>query len=370
MSKTRIPPEVNSILAECIEAVTSGERTVQECLDAFPQHASWLRAPLQTALHLSRLETPAMSQDAVKRLEYRLRQKSPRKPRMLCLPAITQRAAAIVVLVLVLVFGSGGGIVYASSDSLPGETLYDVKRWWEGVIVVAANLTGQLDDVWLHLAQTRLNEAWTLAERGQRTDEPLRDFRSSVEKAIRYASDDTRAELLNLLDHTEHILAGGTIQPGDPQITTDILRVIQPVIQANITPTPTMTPTLSPTATETAIPTSTQTPSPTATGTPIPSETPRFPPTPTRTHTPTPVAPSDTPTASITPTATLTWTPLPPLVLPDRPVSTPAGDGGSPQNPDGLPPSATTWFPWMRLTQDALYATRTAQPAETEEPGG
>lgn len=71
----------------------------------------------------------------------------------------------IIIITTVLSLVSGGGIVYASSNALPGEVLYPLKTWVEDVrLAVASDDT----DLALHFefAETRLEEILALLEEG------------------------------------------------------------------------------------------------------------------------------------------------------------------------------------------------------------
>jgi len=273
--------------------------------------------------------------------------------------------------------------VAASSDSLPGDTLYGIKRLWEAIVLVILSLTDQFDDFTLHLAEVRLDEVKRLDERARLNEIALVDLYSATAKAISSADDQyEQAEVTEYLEEAQAALeaidppaeaapvyqdvvnlmtpvyrADGSLQPPASEMPPSLIVTVTPVPTATVTLTPTLTATETPTptATETATPTDTPTNPPTR----RPSSTRRIPPTPTRTPSPSPTL---TPTPTVTVTPTPSWTPLPiptvpTLIAPTR-VSPPPGTGGSTPVP-GNENNATVQ---MRETQRSVYMTQTAGP--------
>lgn len=387
MNENRLPPEFYTILDECLDAVTAGRLTVEQCLVRYPQFAEALKPQLQAALLVSRLKSPVFAPVDV--LEARLRAHMVEKtPRRIIAFAGWQvsRAAAMLMIAFFLMLGSGAGVVSASASSLPGDPLYGIKRLWESIILLIAPLTGQLDDVWLHLAETRLDEVLRLQAEGRLTEEALVGLYEATANAIALADvstapyvtsytlrarqslavmspllrvDSLLKDLLDLMDPVT--LPDGQLQaPAFTQPPSLLSADAQMTLTAQFTPpTP-----LLPSATYTLVPSITPsvtpslTPTATLTDTPEPTDTPRIPPTATRTPTPS-ATPTLTPSPTLTPTQT--WTPLPlpsgigePTDIPTQAVaspvpfmsSTPTGSGGV--------------FPFVRQTQQSVYMTQTA----------
>lgn len=381
MENEQTPLQYHNILADCIDRVLAGEKTIADCVNEYPAYAESLRLELSVALLAARLKLPRMEAESVNNLENRLRGRLPGKSRgrIIPFPALS-RAAAIVLIALFMAFAGGGGaVVAASADTLPGETLYPVKRAWENIIIIIASITGQLDEVWLRLAQTRLDEALRLAERNQLVNSALDDLYRASENALTHASEDTYLVVMTFLAEThtkliedERVMA----HESAPEMLIFIRNTIDaaqgpgvPPSLATLAPTPTQTliPTDTATATQTstltATYTETATDTPTATDLP-PTRTPRIEDTPTRTPTLPPTETAVQP--QIIPSAT--WTPLPP----PSPVVQPGQPGQPPPLPiatatlagEGMAPQPTpTWYPWIRATRDAFYLTRTAEVA-------
>jgi len=75
----------------------------------------------------------------------------------------------IIIITTVLTLVSGGGVVYASGDALPGDVLYPVKTWVEDVrLAVASDETDM--GLRFKFADTRLEEIDALIEAGELDD--------------------------------------------------------------------------------------------------------------------------------------------------------------------------------------------------------
>jgi hypothetical protein len=378
---------LDNILAQCLDEVLRGTQTIDDCLQRFPQYADELKLALSVALLTARLKSPELAGDKVDALEARLRAKmNASKPRNVIhlpmIPIVVSRMAATVALVVLLALGSGAGLVAASSDSLPGDTLYGIKRLWEAIVLVIMALTDQFDDFTLHLAEVRLDEVKKLDELARLNQSALVDLYSATAKAISNAdSDREQRAVADYMEEAQTALqaiqapaqaapvyrdvvnlmspvfrADGSLQPPANDMPPSLTSIITPTATATATPTATATATLSPTHTAT----DTDTPTPTDTATTRPTTTPRIPPTPTRTPTP---SPTITPSPTLTLTPTSTWTPLPiPTVqtfVPPTRVS-PQPSGGDEHTP--APNDQNSATARVRETQQSVYLTQTAGP--------
>jgi hypothetical protein len=364
------------ILAGCIDAVLTKRATVDACVQQYPQYADSLRQELRLALLTKKLKPVTMSDTKVDALQAYLMQAF--DTRKIIRPRFDmwrKNAAAIIIAFLVMFVGSAGTVA-ASSNALPGDTLYAVKRWWESVVVFISTIVGNTETVLIHLAETRLDEIQQLRLRGADYATNLSDLASAIGDVLRYNNDLTAREY-DFLVATHQFLTQIEGVQAIPSTQT-ILDEIVPLLETNpeqppasdvlsdmpMTPTPTATvvPSVivspSPTVTPTSIPAITQV------VTATPSVTPRIPPTPTRTSTPTPVTPIIMPT-STQPTPTPTWTAFPtstlaPTVTPLAPVPfvTPPANTGN----FIIPQPSVTWYPWQQATWDVCYLTRTVDP--------
>lgn len=397
MNETGRAAEFEQILDVCLDAVLSGEATIAECLTLYPDFADQLRPALQVGLLAHHLKKPALAADRVDLLESHLRQQMqpPARVRRVNFAPLG-RLAAMLAIVLLVGLGISGGAVAASAHSLPGDPLYGLKRLWEAVVLALASLIDESDDVWLHLAQIRLDEAEDLAERGILYRDILVDLYDATSQSIRLADEETAPYVVVFLDDArtrlEHLPTTAATAPvhndlldlmttgaqdrlpappsgisTSPDNGMDEGAPIQPV-QATATLTPSHTSTALPTATHTASPTPTATR--TATRQPTRRPTSRVPAT--ATHTPRATrTPSPTPTATQVVSPTHTWTPLPLPFLPTSGGVRPTVESSSVvrMTATPVPPTADATIRY-RDTQAAVYATQTAQAAqETEEPG-
>ncbi len=388
MSEPRYTPQLDDILEACLDDVLARRKTIDEATSAYPEYAAELKPALRIALMTSRLKSPAMSADRAAALEKQLRAAMPPARRSVPVqparrvPVAFSRLAAIIAIAFLFAFGSGAGLVAASADDLPGDSLYGIKRLWEQIILALIPLTGQPDDLWGRIADTRLAEVEQLAAQGRLTQSALVDLYRATYQLSQYSSSDSAAVMnyfnrayLALFDRikapagSERVYddliqalsappsANGAPPPLADELPPSLLVTLPPHLPtatATYTATLTYTPTL--TETPTLTPTATATESPTPTG----SATSRIPPTPTRTPSPTVTA---TLLPTLAPTATITWTPipLPGGVLPNTDVAaTPA--------PEIIPPGSTLTAPELdvtarlRETQQSVYQTQTAGP--------
>ena len=378
MNEQPFDSQLNTILDECLDAILHNKATIESCLQQYPDYADDLLPELQVALLTSRLKSPVMAASSVDSLEAKLMAQfdATIEPTNVIRPSFFRtisRSAAAAIIIALLLIGAGGGAVYAAADDMPGDTLYGVKRFWETIVTAIASVIGQLDNVWLQLAQTRLDELLFLNTEDAIPDPALlADFTLSVEQAIINADADTTPELINFLDESRalvethfsgyaisdnsgydrvlHLLTPHLDANGDLMLTEYVPQIVEPTVIPTLTPTVVFSPTAPPTQTTTDIPEVT----PTATATVVTAT-----PTPSRT-------PTLTPTLTLTPTATLTVTPSwTPIDYPDGPPPTstmappPVNDPGATPVPDIIIDQTLEWE-FLRSTERAVYLTQTA----------
>ena len=403
----KLTPDFYDILAESIDSVLSGKKSIDDCLTAYPQYAELLEEELNVAILTARLRSPRMPADRVDALDAKLRQgmsmmyehtlhissattnkptTTPKNVTRLQPRLFFSRTAAIIVLMLIVALSSGGGVVAASSDSNPGDTLYPVKRFWESVVIFIASISGELDDVWLQLAQSRLSEAEYLASQGGLDVEAMQEIYDALQNVINN-TDITDERLANLVNDIDVALQNPILTIDDTSMHQQLAITIETYHASNPESAPNeandnafidSTAEITAELTETLIPVtpsptnqdsdvlSTSTETITPTNTIEPSATSRIPATPTRTPTPT-VTLTMTSTATALPTSTPTEFPTSTQV-PSRPT---ASEGDLPSEPwqpgDPAPPTPgegtpfPTWYPYTILTQEAFYLTRTAE---------
>jgi hypothetical protein len=378
-------PELDTILDECLDDVLRGRRTIADCLAAYPDYAADLRPALQIGLLTARLKSPAMPAEHVDALEAKLRAGVRPAAVVERVPVFASfsRLAAVLAIAFLLAFGSGAGLVAASAHTVPGDTLYGIKRLWEAIILLFSPLTGQYDDLLLHMAETRLDEVERLANAGQLSPDALAWLYEATARAARAADAETAPKVLAFLKKSQRELARIQPPPDAGPVFQDVLRLLdtsdgklhpppgdlppsrsgEPLpTDTPPTPTATLTPTVTPAATLSPTWTQTATPTATATHTVTPSTTP----SPTASDTPT-ITPSPTLTPSVTPSLTPSWTPLSPPTLPPyvyAPTATPPSGGSGSIPPTAGPPTSDA-TQRVRETQQSVYQTQTAGPPAT-----
>src|SRR5262245_37879207 len=159
---------LNDILERCIQAIESGQASVEECVARFPDYPE-LGSLLQVVVAFRDMPRPEMpaafTVKTQQRLQAQLRQRvraaRPARARLSWLPRF-----AIALLVIVLVVGAGGAaVVRAAADTVPGDTLYGAKLFGEEVqlAIPGANRA----DVQYNIARERVREIGLMAARGQ-----------------------------------------------------------------------------------------------------------------------------------------------------------------------------------------------------------
>ncbi len=275
-------------LIEALEALEAGE-PLEQVLARYPDEAASLRPILEMALAL-----PALRQEPPPHAEARsrrtflqtarvFRQQTSHRPFWQGLLRTFGTAAVAAIMVLVV----GASLLTLSASALPGDTLYPVKRNFEGLRLLLAPAEERQVFV-RQLEQTRLQEIQALLATGR---EVRVTFEGEVEAML--PEHWVVAGIVVQVDRATAI--EGTPLPGVEVEVNGITRQgalyatsIRVLGTVEITPSPSPTPT----------PTLTLSPSPTPTLTP----TPRITPTPAATLTAT-SAPSQ-PTVAPPPTAT------------------------------------------------------------------
>lgn len=103
----------------------------------------------------------------------------------------------------------GGGTVFASQDSLPGEALYPIKRLAEDIRLAATVNPRSKAEKRLNMAETRLEEINALISRKKdENQERLFEFQKNIEKA---ASDFDR-RIKEAADEAEMLENGGELE--------------------------------------------------------------------------------------------------------------------------------------------------------------
>jgi len=205
-------------LNECLEALSSGQRTLEECLAMYPDDAARLEPMLQTAMLLSsvlaaeprrafatsarerflrvtgsRLQEslsfeprPSFVMAARRRFlaaaQQMVRERKPERWRPAFRVAQFASAAAAVILM-----GFGSFAVTTSAGALPGDWQYPVKRTLEDIRYTVAFGEGSRRQLDIEYTQERLTEIEKLTAQGRPIGEgPLKDLASQTDSLVNH----------------------------------------------------------------------------------------------------------------------------------------------------------------------------------------
>ena len=182
-----------NILNECIDCVLRGE-SVEQCLARYPEQTRELEPLLRTAVGAREATgvepRPEFKAQARYQIQSRLSAKG-QKAEQKRMPVLgwVPRWAMVVAAILLVVVLAGSSTVAASSDSLPGDTLYPVKTATERVQLFFAFSDVAKANLQAKFAGRRVQEMARLAERG--------DIESLEDLAVRFREHLARIEGLS-----------------------------------------------------------------------------------------------------------------------------------------------------------------------------
>ncbi len=159
--------EFDNILDECLERLLVGGKTIEQCLQSYPEQAAQLKPLLETALAVKKASAIQPRAEFKARARYQfhsaLQEVASRRSRPFFgwLP----RWATVLTIVLVLLL-AGGGTVAAAAGSMPDSPLYPVKLATEEVQLVLT--LSQIDKARLcaEFADRRVEEIIYMADKG------------------------------------------------------------------------------------------------------------------------------------------------------------------------------------------------------------
>ncbi|MGA2285421.1 MAG: DUF5667 domain-containing protein [Dehalococcoidia bacterium] len=241
-------------LSECLEALSSGKRTLEECLSLYPEDAAQLEPLLRTATLVGetfnvapRAAFAAQARQRFLRMtERRLREELAAEPRRSFVMAARRRflmaaqqvllprpqsrwqpafrIAASIAAVLVVGFLSVGGFaVTTSADTLPGDWRYPVKRTMEDIRYTLTFDQGGRRQLDIEFTQKRLDEVQKLAERGSKIGEgPLSDLASQTNSLVTANLDPKDAEKVSELAQQQQEVLANVAPMVDPNASDEL----------------------------------------------------------------------------------------------------------------------------------------------------
>ena len=159
-------------LEVCLSEIEQGA-DVNVVLSRYPELTDELRPILESSAKAKEMAAPAPSQEIIKKnrakllqhaAEMRERKAAPSSRRIWSVPL---RRALVSLIVVTMLFVSSTGLVRASSNTLPGDNLYPVKRTWEDVLVFFTFNTDSRDALELEHENERLDELHELFAEGR-----------------------------------------------------------------------------------------------------------------------------------------------------------------------------------------------------------
>ncbi len=172
------------VIDECLSRVQTGDETVKDCVQAYPELKDVLEPLLALTLRVNETLAPEKP-DAqfVRNAKIRILNRvsastasissenhQPKRTRRIDFRRRRWSTVIAGIVIAAMLFGSGFGMKQASASALPGDTLYPVKRAGEE-IQLALSFTANGDIALLYeFADYRLEEAQTLSEEGRFDD--------------------------------------------------------------------------------------------------------------------------------------------------------------------------------------------------------
>ncbi len=172
------------VIDECLSRVQTGDETVQDCVQEYPELKDVLEPLLALAIQVNGTLAPEEpSAQFVHNAKLRVLNQvkasvtstssvKVQPKRVWRIDFRSRRWSTIIagVVIAALLFGSGIGMKQASASALPGDSLYPIKRAGEE-IQLALSFTPDGDIALLfEFADSRLEEAQTLSEEGRFDD--------------------------------------------------------------------------------------------------------------------------------------------------------------------------------------------------------
>ena len=223
------------ILDECIDRVLRDGEQIDACVAAYPEHAEELRAALESAVQVQ--QSFAFRPDSDRKRAARLRmmqaldkranrRSNPLKALLLGTVKSSRRWAVAATALVVALSVGGTGTVLASSETIPGDTLYPVKRASEQAQFLVTFSDEKEADLHAELLERRVQEMEAVEAKGRQRFVP--ELAEQLEHHAQRARALAEAPVRQVLAGTRgnQNPASGTAEPGTtppPNNTPEVL---------------------------------------------------------------------------------------------------------------------------------------------------
>jgi hypothetical protein len=202
------------ILDICLTRIQSGDSTIEDCLNEFPDHAGALAPLLEIAIDVRSSLAPSDPRNTFISTSYvrflnrlRIAQRQPhaaKKIQALRRKWIWRPAYSLAsILVVFALLMTSVGVAYASSDALPGDLIYGVKRGIEEArLALTWSPTGD-SELLTGFADERLAEIERLISAGREEDieVSLAGYEDIIDRLVNLAEDIPLSVVPGSLEH-------------------------------------------------------------------------------------------------------------------------------------------------------------------------
>lgn len=187
--------KIEQALADCLEQIEKKGLTPEECLARYPHLREELAPLLDLALELRVASQVSLSEKSQR--EMRLRLMNLPLPQKEVQPSFfprliwqTARALAIFTIAFLTL---GAGLTLASDSAVPGDSLYPIKRTLENMALGLAPSPQAEAALRLSYSERRLQEATTLAQRGEdeTAQQLVNEYRGQLEILLQLSAQET-----------------------------------------------------------------------------------------------------------------------------------------------------------------------------------
>ena len=166
--------DLYDIVEKCLVEIEQGA-DVDTVLFRYPEFADELRPILETSVHAMELAAPDPAPHIVHLNRAKLLKHAAEMRTAKARPAsrfwtVSLRRLAVTLAILLLAFAGGNGLVHASTNTVPGDNLYPVKRTWEDILVLFTFNPQERETLEVEHENERLEELRELFAEGRTTN--------------------------------------------------------------------------------------------------------------------------------------------------------------------------------------------------------